>query len=205
MNYFDRPEVSNSDLKKLHDKLYPRPNYDPTDAYWFGTVLDAVVTEPERVDFDNKTVDGQQVNDIDWCHILEMKKSFDAEKLCSDILDISDPQKIIVRDMDFQYGDYSFTMPCRCKYDFYNPYVGADLKSTTAQTDEQFISACKHFMYFNQAYFYMNMGYLHKFLIIGISKINYNVFYVPIHIGSPEYEEGKTSVNELAFWYNTLM
>ena len=48
--YYSRTEVSNSDLTELKNLLYPRAQYgDKEKAFRFGTLLDALITEPERV------------------------------------------------------------------------------------------------------------------------------------------------------------
>lgn len=45
--YYDRPEVSNSDLTSLKEILHPRPiTGDRERAFRFGTLVDALITEP---------------------------------------------------------------------------------------------------------------------------------------------------------------
>ena len=45
--YYDRPEVSNSDLTELKDILQPHAPYgDREEAFRFGSLVDAIVTEP---------------------------------------------------------------------------------------------------------------------------------------------------------------
>ena len=49
-SYYLRTEVSNSDLTELKNYLYPRTQYgDKEKAFKFGTLVDALITENERV------------------------------------------------------------------------------------------------------------------------------------------------------------
>ena len=57
-SYYSRPEVSNSDLTELKNYLYPRAQYgDKEKAFKFGTLVDALITENERVRYDKLMVD----------------------------------------------------------------------------------------------------------------------------------------------------
>ena len=48
--YYNRTEVSNSDLTALRDLLHPRMQFgDREAAFRFGTLVDAIITEPTRV------------------------------------------------------------------------------------------------------------------------------------------------------------
>ena len=56
--YYQRSEVSNSDLTELKNLLYPRTQYgDKEKAFKFGSLIDAMITEPERVRYDKRMVD----------------------------------------------------------------------------------------------------------------------------------------------------
>lgn len=55
--YYNRTEVSNSDLTALRDIIHPRPQFgDREAAFRFGTLVDAIITEPARVDYYRLTV-----------------------------------------------------------------------------------------------------------------------------------------------------
>ncbi len=50
--YYQRSEVSNSDLTALKELLYPRQQFgDREKAFRFGSLVDAIITEPERVNY----------------------------------------------------------------------------------------------------------------------------------------------------------
>ena len=45
--YYNRPEVSNSDLTELKQLLHPRMQFgDKEAAFRFGSLVDAIITEP---------------------------------------------------------------------------------------------------------------------------------------------------------------
>ena len=55
--YYNRTEVSNSDLTALRDLLHPRMQFgDREAAFRFGTLVDAIITEPSRVNYYLHTV-----------------------------------------------------------------------------------------------------------------------------------------------------
>ena len=56
--YYNRPEVSNSDLTELKQLLHPRMQFgDKEAAFRFGSLVDAIITEPSRVNYYQLTVD----------------------------------------------------------------------------------------------------------------------------------------------------
>ena len=51
MNTITAVRSPNSDLTALKEQLYPRPQYgDREAAFYFGSIVDALITEPTRVD-----------------------------------------------------------------------------------------------------------------------------------------------------------
>ena len=78
--YYNRSEVSNSDLTELKNLLHPRLQFgDKEAAFRFGTLVDAVITEPERVNFYRFTVDDVQYTEDEFRHAQEMHKSLRME------------------------------------------------------------------------------------------------------------------------------
>ncbi len=78
---------------------------------------------------------------------------------------------------------------------------GGDIKSTTATTQKQFEDAVRYFDYDRQRFFYMNMAGSNQDILIGISKVNFKVFKVPIQRGSELWNSGRDKTMELAFKY----
>ena len=78
--YYQRSEVSNSDLTELKNLLYPRTQYgDKEKAFKFGSLIDAMITEPERVRYDKRMVDDILYSGEDWELAEAMKKSLRME------------------------------------------------------------------------------------------------------------------------------
>ena len=78
--YYQRSEVSNSDLTELKNLLYPRTQYgDKEKTFKFGSLVDAMLTEPERVRYDKHTVDDVLYSGEDWELAQAMIKSLRME------------------------------------------------------------------------------------------------------------------------------
>ena len=78
--YYNRSEVSNSDLTALKEVMHPRPMFgDREAAFRFGTLVDALITEPDRVDYYHLTVDDVEYTDDDFRHAKEMQRSLRLE------------------------------------------------------------------------------------------------------------------------------
>lgn len=205
--YFGRPEVSNSDLSALKDLLYPHAEYgDKSKAYAFGTLLDNLITEPDKVDLFNLKVQYQDYpyTQDDFDLALKMKRAYMKDDFCRMINDAADFQAItIVPDFKIDYLGFEFSLPARCKWDLLVPEwnMGGDIKSTAAETQSQFEAACEHFDYFRSRAWYMDLAGTDKDMLIGISKKNCKIFKIAINRGDALYEKGKEAYQELAFKY----
>lgn len=207
VDYYDRPECSNSDLSWLKAQSDTSDGQiDPYEAYRFGTLLDVFITEPERYDPVNMRICEYQYCDKDITMVRKMVKSFFSDKFCFNLYQHSSPQSIYIKDVELEFEGIKFTLPMRCKYDLDAKLIkmGGDIKSTTATTQEQFEAAVKHFDYPRQRAVYMTLSGYDYDVIIGISKKNFQVFKVFIRRGDPLFELG---MNDFRFWayrYYTL-
>ena len=207
--YFSRPEVSNSDLSKLKSLLYPRQQYgDIIKAYAFGTLIDNMITEPHKVDYFKLRVEGQFADypftQADFELAKAMKRAYMKDPFCKMINDAASFQAISVQhNWPISHNGYEFSLNVRCKWDFLVPHwkMGGDIKSTTAETQEQFEAACEHFDYFRSRAWYMDIEGTNKDMLIGISKVNCKVFKIPITRGDKYYLKGKAEYQDLAFKY----
>lgn len=203
--YFGRSEVSNSDLTWLRN--YNQPDEDiifKEKAYKFGTLIDAIITEPHKVDYFKKQVEDVKYSDDDFEKGIQMKKAFFKDKFSSKVLAQSDMQKVMITNRKFTYDDIDFELPARCKWDLWMPTLGwgGDLKSTTATTQKQFEEAVRFFDYDRQRAWYMDIAGSNQDVLIGVSKVNFQVFKVPIRRGDELYNSGFKKYNELAFkWW----
>lgn len=204
--YYSRSEVSNSDLSTLKKILYGGDDFDPTEAYKFGTLIDCMLTESHKVNFFNYTCSGDQYTPEQFEQARLMKYSFMKDKLARYMIEQADTQKIMVRDMEIEYDGFKFKLPVRCKWDIWMPLVswGGDIKSTTATTQKQFETAVRHFDYDRQRAFYMDIAGSDQDILIAISKVNFKVFKIPIRRGDTLFNSGQQKYKELAFKYWNL-
>ena len=151
--YYNRTEVSNSDLTALRDILHPRPQFgDREAAFRFGTLVDAIITEPARVDYYRYTVDDVQYTDDEFLHAKETQRSLRMEArrdaFLAKVLELADTQRFMVnKGQEFTYCEYPFHLDTRCKWDWYLTAFGfgGDLKTTFASSKQEFDEAVDFF------------------------------------------------------------
>lgn len=207
--YYNLREVSNSDLTKLKNLLHPRAQYgDREAAFRFGTLVDAIITEPVRVNYYRRTVDDVAYTADEFLLAQEMYKSLRMEShrdtFLAKVLELSDTQRFMVnKSQPFQYGSFPFTLDTRCKWDWYLPMVnfGGDLKTTFATSQQQFDEAVDFFDWDRSRAWYMDIAHSDRDFIYAISKKNCCVFKKHITRGDAIYTRGREKYEELAFQY----
>ncbi len=208
MDYFDRPEVSNSDLSALRDYLECKGGADSNreKAYWFGTIFDAIVTEPHKIDFIRKRYNGIDIEPKLFALATRMKQTLMADELGSYLVKNSGKQRVITDTVKLEHNGIPFQLRMRCKLDFDLPQIrlASDLKSTAAGTQAEFDNAVNAFDYDRQAAVYMTLCKAEKFIIIAASKRNKSLFKVLIDKETPLYKSGMEKFTDLAFKWWTL-
>lgn len=213
-SYFDRREVSNSDLTELKNYLYPRMQFgDKEKAFKFGTLVDALVTENERVRYDKRTVDGIFYTKEDFELGIEMRRSLrkEAEKdlFLAMVLEKSDTQHFMVnKAQQFHYGNFIYHLDTRCKWDWWLPDLGfgGDLKTTFADSQKQFDEAIDFFDWDRSRAWYMDVAGSQQDFIYAISKKNCKIFkHFITSREHPTYVQGKEKYSDLAFKWWQLM
>lgn len=206
--YYNRTEVSNSDLTELKNMLYPKLQYgDKEKIFAFGSLVDALVTEPARVNRFQLTVDDVKYTEDDFRLAMEMQKSLVREsrrdEFLAYVLNNSDTQKFMVREREFEYCGLSYTLPTRCKWDWWLPKVGfgGDLKTTFAVSQSQFDEAVDFFDWDRSRAWYMDIAGSSRDFIYAVSKKNCKVFKKFIERGDRIYSRGREKYDELAFKY----
>ena len=204
--YYERSETSNSDLGWLEKYWLPQSFViDLEMAFRFGSLVDAMITEPEQVDLFKMTVAGITYNKEEFEKAKEIKKVFFADPFCKSLAAQCAMQKVSSNDsFSISYNGFEFTMPVRCKWDFFATRIDlcGDLKTTAAETQKQFEHSIFHYNYDRQAAFYMDIENKSNFIFIGISKKNRKIFKVIVRRGDATYNSGKAKYQELAFrWY----
>lgn len=207
--YYLRSEVSNSDLTALKEILHPRPMFgDREAAFRFGSIVDAIITEPSRVDFLNATIDGDPVAADEWIHAREMQRALRAEArrdpFLAKVLELADTQRCMVnKAQEFENGGFRFTLDTRCKWDWWldAAHFGGDLKTTAASTQAEFEQCVGFFDWDRSRAWYMDIANSNKDFIYAISKKNCNIFKLFINRGDDTYRRGREKYEELAFHY----
>lgn len=207
-SYYNRNEVSNSDLAELKNLLYPRLQFgDKEKIFAFGSLVDAIITEPDRVNYYQLTVDDVKYTEDDFALAREMHKSLLMEARKDEFLDYvlknSDTQKFMVKEREFDYTGFKYHLPTRCKWDWFLSSVGfgGDLKTTFAVSQAQFDEAVDFFDWDRSRAWYMDIAGSNKDFIYAISKKNCKVFKKFIERGDQVYRRGFDKYNELAFKY----
>lgn len=207
--YFNRREVSNSDLTELKNLLHPKQQYgDKEAAFRFGSLVDAIITEPERVNIYRYTVDDVQYTAEEFELACEMYKSLKAEaqrdQFLAKVLELSDTQRFMInKAQSFEYGSFPFTLNTRCKWDWFisSCNFGGDLKTTFATSQQQFDEAVDFFDWDRSRAWYMDIAHSERDFIYAISKKNCLVFKKHINRNDVIYRHGREKYEELAFQY----
>lgn len=207
--YYNRSEVSNSDLTELKNMLHPRMQFgDKEAAFRFGTLVDAIITEPDRVNYYTLTVDDVQYTKNEFELAREMHKSLRMESkrdsFLAAVLECAETQRFMVnRSQRFEYGSFRFMLDTRCKWDWFlsGAGFGGDLKSTFASTQKQFEEAIDFFDWDRSRAWYMDIANSDRDFIYAISKKNCKVFKKQIYRGDKIYNRGREKYEELAFQY----
>ncbi|MBQ7472627.1 MAG: hypothetical protein IJS97_09465 [Prevotella sp.] len=211
--YYLRSEVSNSDLTTLKNLLHPRIQFgDREAAFRFGSLVDAIITEPSRVNYYRFTVDDEQYTEDEFRHAQEMQGALRSEAMHDQflfaVLSNADTQKVMVNPrQQFEYGSFPFFLATRCKWDWWLPKekvgvnFGGDLKTTFATTQKEFDEAIDFFDWDRSRAWYMDIANSDRDFIYAISKKNNRVFKHFIRRGDATYERGRAKYEELAFQY----
>ena len=208
-----RTEVSNSDLTELKNYLYPRTQYgDKEKAFKFGTLVDALITENERVHYSKRMVDDVTYSREDFELGLAMREALRKEarkdEFLRAVLSNSDTQKFMVnKSQRFLYGNFEYTLDTRCKWDWWLPSFGfgGDLKTTFAESQNQFNEAIDFFDWDRSRAWYMDIAGSQQDFIYAISKKNLKIFKAFIRRDDDTYKRGKEKYDELAFKWWQLM
>ncbi len=205
--YYSRSEVSNSDLTELKNILHPRMQFgDKEAAFRFGSLVDAIITEPARVDYYRLAVDDEQYSEDEFRHAQELARSLRHEArrdpFLAKVLELAETQRSMAnKSQGFSYCGFGFALDTRCKWDWWLGAFGGDLKTTFASTQGQFEEALDFFDWDRSRAWYMDIAHSDRDFIYAISKKNCHVFKKFITRGDAVYCRGREKYEELAFQY----
>ncbi|MDE6276851.1 MAG: hypothetical protein K2M06_01950 [Muribaculaceae bacterium] len=207
--YYRRAEVSNSDLTELKNILHPRAQFgDKEAAFRFGNLVDAIITEPELVNYYRLTVDDVAYTEDEFFQAREMHKALRMEArrdpFLAKVLALAETQCCMVNHgQEFEYGGFPFRLDTRCKWDWWLRayHFGGDLKTTFASSQAEFLDAVDFFDWDRSRAWYMDIAKSNKDFIYAISKKNFHIFKLFINRGDALYTRGREKYEELAFQY----
>lgn len=210
--YYNRPEVSNSDLTALKNLLHPHPEGDKEKAFRIGNLVDAIITEPARVNYYRFMVDDVQYSEEEFRFGEEMFRSLRCEarkdRFLEAVLKNAETQKVSIRHgQQFSYGGFPFHLDTRCKWDWFLPglHYGGDLKTTSTASQKEFEEAYDYFDIDRSRAWYMDIEHTDKDFVYAISKRTMQIYKVFITRDSALYQRGREKYEELAFQYWLLM
>lgn len=209
-NYRAFPAVANSDLTWLQKYFMPENRWiDLQKAYANGTLIDAMITEPHRVNYFDLTVKGEvyQYSSDEFEAAKEMKKAFMRDPFCQQMMQICSFQRISYQPgFQIEFDGFKFSMAAKAKWDLFAEGcdMGGDIKSTACTTQKQCEEAVRYFEYDRSRAWYMDLEARSNDMLIFISKANFKVFKVPVKRDSEIYKVGKSKYQELAFKYWTM-
>lgn len=210
-NYYERGEVSNSDLTALKNLLHPRIMFGDREAIFrFGSLVDALITESDKVNHYSRTIADDPVpySEAEWQHAMEMRSALldeaSRDPFLLKVLSTAHTQTAMVNpEQPLEYGMFPFSLPVRCKWDWWlhECNFGGDLKTTFASTQKEFDEAIDFFDWDRSRAFYMDIARSERDFIYAISKKNCRVFKHFIRRGDATYHRGRAKYEELAFQY----
>lgn len=204
MNYFDHPYCSNSTLTALGQELGILHEIagDSYEAFRMGTLFDAVVTEPEKLDLIKwRILDTEySFTKEEYTTCLKMKRELEENELYLSYTACGPDYQKEVYQKDFDFGDFKLNM--RGKLDYYIPGTVADLKSTAATSQRAFENAIEQFGYHRQMWLYCQLTKASRAILFGVSKKKpHKVFTFIIKKGDKHWEQGEKEIKKLAFKY----
>jgi hypothetical protein len=165
MSYFSHPSLSNSDLKKMKERLgLTRPAPENLQLIFeFGSLFHASILEPH-------TVTEEQKQSKDYALAKQMSATFWNDKFCRDFAMAVD----FKREHEF-YDTLTvggMTIDARCKADGYREKrkFFLELKSTACESQKSFEAAMLDLDYDQACAHYMLTSRCDVALIVGISK-----------------------------------
>lgn len=209
-DYYSRPEVSNSKLSWLKAHFEP-PAYavNLAEAYKQGTLVDCMITEPQKVDFYQRRIGEYIYTPEDMERGKAMRDTFWRHPFCKKLAEQAEMQRICIRKrFPITYGTFDFSLDVRLKWDlFIREYdMAADIKTTSCTSQKQFEETIYHLDYDRQEAWYLDIEERSNFVFIGISKKREgDIYIVTSKRGDKIYKSGKEKYQELAFKHHSLL
>jgi len=212
IKYEDINAVRNSDLSLIAHRITPKDYIDPTEAYKFGSLIDAMLTTPVKVNFITKKCNGIAYDTDKFNLAYKMYKELISNDLYRNFTANATYQKVVTDEVTLFYKNpyaiagngIEFSIKRKGLLDIYKPNIIADFKSTVATSQSQLISLIDWFDYDRQGAWYMDIAKVDTFVIIAISKVNQKIFRHTIKKGDEMYLRGVQKYTQLAYWWHVF-
>ena len=199
--YFNHVKgLSNSGLSRVADRLEGAMDKPmPINAFRFGSMVDAILTQPDEL--------ADDLTDAELKAGLRLSEAVKAHPLARTLLAHAEPQVIISRTLTIDLEGIEKEVLAKCMLDgaILKMKIGKDDKTTSERTYAGFLKAIERFNYDRQAYWYMEVAELDRFVLIGISKTKPGeVFIHIIKRGDEMWTKGKEKASVLAYYHDLL-
>jgi hypothetical protein len=223
LNYYkDFPRfVSNSTLGDFFNAYHAIENNceNLQNIYNFGNLVDAMVTERNKLDFKTNSLIEESSGEIipfhafDWRRAEAMAESAVNDPVLKLILNGATFQHVVLRQaFKYEFAGNVIQMPTRCKFDILNKHVkqAADIKTTACETQRAFTESIQHFKYFRQGAIYMDLAEIDRMWYFGIGKKRakngkYPIFKFAIERGDATYNQGRFQYGKLGYLYKHIV
>jgi hypothetical protein len=189
-NYRLHAAYSNSRLSEIRDQILGRVPSAPSRAFTVGSALHDMVL------LENKNLSEYCLRPSEEKLVTQMAAALRVDGFFDKY------RKNTYFEEEMYWDDCGTELKCKLKTDaiFHSGKFViemADLKTTSAATQEEFEEACRLYEYYRQAAFYIDGGNAAKFTIIGVSKRNLKVFKVELTPNHKLVREGRRNYKML--------
>jgi len=197
--YFNHVQgLSNSGMSKVQDWLDGREDKAmPEKAFRFGSMVDAMLTQPDELTED--------ATDQELLKAIKVRDAIRSHPLGGILLDKAEPQVILTNTLHLEFEGIPFEVEAKAMYDglIQKMKIGKDDKTTAARNHQAFMKSFDMFHYDRQAFWYMEIGGLDRFVFVAASKVKVGeVFIHIIKRGDPMWLSGKEKASMLAYYSN---
>ena len=178
MDYYDLPQISNSDLTLVEHLLKGVLPSKPQRAFHFGRVFHELLLEPEKFQ-------SESCRTLDVGLLYQMQRTVLANVYCQELLRYCEREKVIL------WQEPNTSTDCKCKLDIVQGVLVADIKTTSARNLRSFTNCCKAYNYDRQMAFYADSVGAQRVCLIGVSKKSKRLFFVHKSVQGQFIQEGR--------------
>lgn len=176
MSYFQRPEISVSDIKTFLKKAKggnPEPE-NLEKIFELGSLNHAVIFEPSAA------TRPETITDDEWRTAILMKERFFREELCRMLVMRPDFQREMPFFKEIEVGGMKYNARIKCDGISKGIKTVLEYKGLAVTTEKAFLDAIDNLMYDMAAVQYLLVSECEMILIVGISKIKPSLLFKKI-------------------------